>query len=290
MGTLLRDAYAKQGWEVVVLGRSPSRTLPNAKLVHWDGCTLDDWADVLEGATAVVNLAGRPINTRFTAKNKSAIMDSRVFSTAVIGEAIGRCQTPPRVWINAGGISVFAPSAVQRTEEDLPDGTGFLAAVSQHWEAAFADAAAPATRKILLRISPVLLAHGGTLAPLVRLAKLGLGGAVGSGNQYMSWIHQDDFVKLVQWLVGHEGMAGTIHACSPHPLTNADFMRALRKRIGAPFGIPAPAWAVRLGAPLIGVEPQLALDGYRVTSHVLKEAGFPFDFPELGAALRNLML
>lgn len=162
LGRLLCDAYAMQGWDVVVLGRSRAPASRNGELIHWDGRTLGDWVVSLEGAAAVVNLAGRSINTRFTAKHRREILDSRVMSTAVIGEAIGRCQSPPRVWINAGGISVFAPSAVMRTEEDTPDGTGFLAQVSRLWEAAFAGATTPATRKTLLRISPVLLAHGGT--------------------------------------------------------------------------------------------------------------------------------
>ena len=290
LGTLLRDAYAAQGWEVGILGRSSPRELRGAKLVHWDGCTLGGWADALEGATAVVNLAGQPIDVRFTTKNKRKIRESRVSSTSVIGEAIGRCRIPPRVWINAGGISIFEPSPRLVTESSQPAGTDFLAAVSQQWEAAFHGVDTPSTRKVQLRIGSVLLTRGGMLAPLVRLAKLGLGGTIGRGDQYVSWVHQHDFVKLIGWLIQHENIAGTIHACSPHPVTNSDFMSAVRQACGVRFGLPAPVWLARAGARLIGKEPDLVLSGRQVVSQVLAEEGFEFDFPELHAALRNLIL
>lgn len=290
LGALLSNAYSKQGWEVVVLSRSRASALGNARHVHWNGQTIGGWTAELEGATAVVNLAGRSVDTRFTAKHKREILDSRVMPTSVIGEAVSRCHRPPAVWINAGGISIYAPSAVIHTERDQPEGTDFLAQVSQQWEAAFINAATPMTRKVQLRIGAVLLSEGGMLGPLVKLAKLGLGGTVGRGDQYISWILEGDFIKLVDWLIQNGHISGVVHASGPNPVTNADFMRALRKRIGAPFGVPIPAWAVRLGAWFIGTEPELALDGRRVVSHVLKEAGFQFDFPEIRAALRQLML
>jgi len=290
LGTLLSNAYIKQNWEVVALGRSGAGALGKARHVHWNGRTIGDWAGELEGAAAVVNLAGRSVDTRFTAKHKREILESRVMSTTVIGEAISRCHHRPAVWINAGGISIYAPSAAIRTEHDRPEGTDFLAQVSQQWEAAFANTATPMTRKVQLRMGAVLLSEGGMLGPLVKLAKLGLGGTVGHGDQYVSWIHEGDFVKLVDWLIQNGHVSGVVHASSPNPVTNADFMHALRKRVGAPVGIPTPTWAVRLGAWFIGTEPQLALDGRRVVSHVLDEAGFQFDFPEIQRALHHLML
>lgn len=290
LGALLSKAYAERGWEVAVIGRSGAGALASVRYVHWNGRTLGDWAGELEGAAAVVNLAGRSIDTRFTAKHKREILESRVMSTTVIGEAVSRCHRPPAVWINAGGISVYPPSAATRTERDRPEGTDFLAQVSQQWEAAFANAAVPMTRKVQLRISAVLLSEGGMLGPLVKLAKLGLGGTVGRGDQYVSWIHEHDFVKLVDWLIQNPHISGVLHASSPNPVTNADFMRALRKRVGVSIGIPTPAWAVHLGAWFIGTEPQLALEGRRVVSQVLEEAGFQFDFPEIQQALRLLTL
>ena len=290
LGTLLSNAYIAQGWEVVVLGHANSRASGNARHVHWNGRTRGDWVGELEGATAVVNLAGRSINTRFTAKNKKEILDSRVLSTSVIGDAVAGCSIAPKVWINAGGVSIFGPSPVPLTEHDLPNGTDFLAHVSQRWEAAFADADTPATRKVQLRIGSVLLAEGGMLAPLVKLAKWGLGGTVGPGDQYVSWIHERDFVKLIDWLIEHGRISGKVHACSPHPVKNKDFMKAVRRALGVRFGLPSPEWATRIGAWLIGTEPELVLSGNRVVSQVLADEGFDFDFPELDAALRNLML
>lgn len=290
LGTLLTNAYTEQGWEVVVLSRSGSGAVENARLTHWNGRTIGEWAGELEGATAVVNLVGRPVDTRFTAKHKREILESRVMSTRVIGEAISRSRHPPAVWINAGGISIYQPSAATHTERDRPEGTDFLAQVSQEWEAALANAATPKTRKVQLRMGAVLLSEGGMLGTLVKLAKLGLGGTVGRGDQYVSWIHEHDFVKLVGWLIRRGHTSGAIHASSPNPVTNADFMQALRKRVGAHVGIPTPTWAVRLGAWFIGTEPQLALDGRRVVSHVLEEEGFHFDFPEIQGALHHLML
>jgi len=290
LGTLLSNAYSKRGWKVVVLSRSSAGAFGNVRHVRWDGRTIGGWVGELEGATAVVNLAGRSVDTRFTAKHKQEILDSRVLTTTVIGEAISRSRHPPTVWLNAGGISIYEPSATIFTEREEPGGTDFLAQVSQQWEAAFANASTPMTRKTQLRIGAVLLSKGGMLAPLAKLAKLGLGGTVGRGDQYVSWIHERDFVKLIDWLMKNEHISGVIHASSPNPVSNADFMRALRKRVGVPMGIPTPAWAVRLGAWVIGTEPKLALEGRRVVSSVLEKAGFQFDFPEMQGALRNLML
>src|SRR5690606_32254845 len=181
---------------------------------------------------------GRSIDTRFTVKHKREILESRVMSTEVIGEAVSRCHHPPAVWINAGGISIYPPSTTVFTENDRPEGTDFLAQVSWQWEAAFAKAVTPKTRKVQLRIGAVLLSKGGMLGPLAKLAKLGLGGTVGRGDQYVSWIHERDFVKLIDWLMKNEHISGVIHASSPNPVSNADFMRALRKRVGVPMGIP----------------------------------------------------
>ncbi|WP_353197019.1 TIGR01777 family oxidoreductase [Parapedobacter defluvii] len=290
LGKLLADFYVAMGWMVIVLTRSAWSSVPAIRYVTWDGKTLDTWADELTGAAAVVNLAGRSINTRFTANRKQEILDSRIDSTAVIGEAISICKSPPKVWINAGGIAIFGSSSALKTEADVPDGTDFLSLVSRQWEQVFSASMTPATRKIQLRISSVLLSGRGILSPLVKLTKLGLGGTVGSGNQYVSWIHNQDFVKLVDWLIVNETIVGIVHASSPNPVTNRDFMQALRKKLRIPFGIRNPTWSTKLGAWLIGTQPELALLGHRVVSGVLGDKGFVFDFPELPAALRNLML
>ncbi len=290
LGSLVANAYCAKGWEVVVLTRTAGYTINGIRHVTWDGRTLAGWVTELEGAEAVVNLAGRNINTRFTPENRREILDSRIQSTALIGDAILRCALPPKVWVNAGGISIYASSASVRDERDEPDGTSFLAEVSKAWEEAFRYAVSPGTRKVQLRISSVLMYKKGLLAPLVKLARLGLGGTIGTGNQYISWIHGVDFVNLVVWLIDDASVTGIVHASSPNPMTNRDFLRALRHRLGVTVGVPAPAWAAKFGARLIGTEPELALSGHRVVSHVLAAEGFRFDFPELNDALDNLVL
>jgi len=290
LGNLLVEAYGKAGREVVVLSRSVPSESEETRYVAWDGCTVGEWTRELEGALAVINLAGRSIHTRFTAKNRREIRESRVQSTAVIGEAIHRCSRPPKVWINAGGISIYEPSDVLRTEADVPDGTGFLAGISKAWEAVFAEADTPVTRKLQLRISSVLTSKGGMLFPLVKLTKLRLGGTIGSGRQYISWIHEQDFVKLVDWCIRSRNVQGVLHASGPNPTQNKDFMRGLRNRLSVSFGVPNYEWSTKIGAWLIGTEPELALSGHRVVSHILQEEEFTFDFPELQDALHNLML
>ncbi|SFC43676.1 hypothetical protein SAMN05421747_11123 [Parapedobacter composti] len=290
LGSLLVGAFSGAYREVIVLSRSVSGVSGAIRYIRWDGRTLGDWADELEGAAAVINLAGKSIHIRFTAKNRREISESRVLSTTIIGDAIRRCNEPPKVWINAGGISIYEPSPLLRTEHDIPSGTDFLASVSRAWEAAFLNAEVPVTRKVLLRISPVLLSSGGMLAPLVRLAGFGLGGAIGSGRQYVSWIHERDFVKMVEWLISEGAIAGVVHASSPNPVQNGDFMRILREKLGVPIGLPNPAWSVKLGAWIIGTDAGLVLSGRRVVSRVSADAGFQFDFPELDAALHNLIV
>lgn len=291
LGSLLADTYIAKGWEVIVLTRSAGRSSDNGlRHVVWDGRSLGAWAAELEGAEAVVNLAGKNINTRFTSENRREILNSRIRSTTLIGDAILRCRRPPKVWVNAGGISIYASAESTRDERDVPDGTSFLAEVSKAWENAFTYAVAPGTRKVQLRIGSVLLAKKGMLAPLVKLARLGLGGSIGTGNQYISWIHGLDFVNLVVWLIEGTSVVGIVHASGPNPVTNRDFLQVLRRRLGVAIGIPAPTWAAKFGAFLIGTEPELALSGHRVISRVLTDEEFRFDFPELGDALDNLVL
>lgn len=290
LGKVLTDFYVARGWEVVVLTRSARPSTATIRYVRWDGRTIGTLADALTDATAVVNLAGRSINTRFTANRKQEILDSRIHSTAVIGEAISICKSRPKVWINAGGIAIFESSTELKTEVDVSNGTDFLSLVSRRWEAVFSASMTPGTRKIQLRISSVLLSSGGMLSPLVKLTKLGLGGTIGSGNQYISWIHEQDFVKLVDWLIANETIKGIVHASSPNPVTNQDFMQVLRKKVGIRFGLAAPGWATKTGAWLIGTEPGLILSGHRVVSDILRDESFVFEFPEIGRALDNLIL
>lgn len=291
LGSIITARYPNTDTEVVVLTRNALPDQHNVRYVRWDAATLGIWAAELEGATAVVNLVGKSVNCRYTRANKREIIQSRVDATTVIGKAIQQTTSPPRVWINAGSAAIFGNAGPAiKTEESMDFGEGFSPEVCKQWEAAFRDAHTPLTRKIMLRIGVVLQNGGGVLKPFVRLARFGLGGPIGSGEQYLSWLHETDFVRLVEWVIEQEEVEGVLHACSPFPVKNRDFMRAIRKELGVPFGLPNPAWSTKIGAYLIGTESELVLSGRRVVSRVLEKEQFEFRFPKIADTFRNLAL
>ena len=286
---IIRYYYSKSDHEVVVLSRAPHSDTDRLRYVLWDGRSVGDWYHELNAADVVINLAGEIINCRFTTLNRDRIRRSRIDATRVIGEAIQQVLVPPRLWINASGISIYEPSAVTLTESDEPRGTDFLAQVTRDWEEAFLVCHAPNTRKVCLRISSVLMTGRGMLKPLIRLVCFGLGGRIGSGDQYVSWIHEADFAQLVNWVIQRDDVYGVIHACSPNPVRNRDLMTALRRALKQPFGVPNYTWATRFGSFLIGAEADLVLSGRRIVSRRLEAEGFVFTYPEINDAIRNLV-
>ncbi len=291
LGSILIEQYLDTDTEVVVLTRAARPDHHNIRYVQWDARTLGTWVKELEGATAVVNLVGKSVNCRYTEANKAEIVRSRVDATAAIGKAIQQATAPPQVWINAGSAAIFGNAGPSiKTEESVDFGEGFSPDVCKQWEVAFQDAPTPLTRKVILRIGVVLQTGEGVLKPFVRLARFGLGGPIGSGEQYLSWLHGTDFARLVEWVIEREQLEGVLHACSPYPVKNRDFMRAIRKEIGVPFGLPNPAWSTKIGAYLIGTESELVLSGRRVVSRILEKEKFEFRFPEIVVAFRNLAL
>ncbi|WP_353126554.1 TIGR01777 family oxidoreductase [Parapedobacter pyrenivorans] len=290
LGSLIVARYLNTETEIVILTRKARLGHANVRYVVWDATTLGRWAKELEGATAVINLVGKSVNCRYTAKNKAEIIRSRVDSTAIIGAAIQRADAPPKVWINAGSAAIFGDAGDEVKMEGSLMGNGFSPEVCRRWEAAFHQYDTPDTRKIFLRIGIVIQSEGGILKPFFNLARFGLGGKIGSGEQYLSWIHETDFANLVDWVIGHEGIQGTIHATSPHPVKNKDFMQAIRQAVGIRLGLPNYTWSTKFGAWLIGTEAELLLSGRRVVSKTLAEEGFQFDFPEITDAFRNLAL
>jgi hypothetical protein len=289
LGQALAQDRASQGDEVVILTRSPSRSTEGARYVTWDGKTPGDWAGLLEGAEAVVNLAGRSVNCRYTPENRREIIDSRVNSVRAIGEAIRGCRQPPKAWVQAGSLAIYGDPGARVCDESAPDGVGFNAEVCRLWEQAFEAVPLPSTRKTMLRIGLVLGERGGVMDPLVRLTRLFLGGAAGSGQQYISWLHVADLNRMFAWAIERENVEGVFNATGPNPVTNADFMEALRAALHRPWSPPVPAPAVRLGAWLMGSEADLVLHGRRCVPKRFLEQGFPFEHPELGPALQSLL-
>ena len=299
VGTILARAFHGDGHVVVVLSRgaSPSagwRTLP------WDARTLGPWAEEVDGADVVINLAGRSVNCRYTPDNRREMMESRVNSTRVVGQAIERAARPPRVWLQSSTATIYAHTFGapndERTgvlggdEPGAPNSWRFSTDVAKAWERTLAEANVPHTRRVAMRSAMVMSPdRGGIFDVLLGLVRRGLGGASGSGRQYVSWIHDEDFVAAVRWLVDHDEVEGAVNLAAPNPLPNADFMRALRRAWGTRVGLPAARWMLEIGALAMRTETELVLKSRRVVPGRLLEGGFAFRFATWPDAAQDLV-
>ena len=290
LGRSLANELTTLGYDVIVLARSTPRQGDAWRTVPWDGPTLGPWSAELDGAAGLVNLVGRTIDCVKTPDHCDEILRSRVESTRVLGEACRSVVTPPPAWVQMSTAHIYGdpPSAV--CDEDSATGYGLAPTVGRAWEAAF-DAAAPAgVRRVVLRTSFVIGRGGGALTRLAALARFGFGGRVGHGQQGMSWIHADDMNALFVRGLTDPAMQGVYVATAPNPVSNREFMRTLRRVMGVPVGLPAPAWLVRLGAPLVmRTDPELAIFGRYCVSRRLADEGFAFGYPLLDPALRSLL-
>ncbi len=297
IGQALARYYAGKDWKVVILSRRPGASSGNQPQkaaqagqimeLPWNAATPGPWAMALENAALMVNLTGKGISCRHTPENRKTILESRVNSVAAITAAINRTRQPPAVWVQASAIGFYGNSGDDVCTEETAAGTDFLAETCAAWENALHAAATPATRRIIVRIGLVLGSHGGLLEPLAKITRLGLGGTVGSGQQWMSWIHLADIVGIIEWLAQERMAQGIFNATAPNPMRNKDFMAALRKALHRPWSPPAPAFAVRLGSRLMGTQGDLALAGCRAIPQRLLQAGFSFSFVTLPSALRD---
>ena len=294
LGVSLAHALTEQGFEPVCLSRSrPPATSPGTWR-SWDGRTVGEWVAELEGAAALVNLAGRSVDCRKTPDHCDEILRSRVESTRVLGEACGELNAPPPVWVQMSTAHIYGDPPTAICTESSAFGYGLAPDVGRAWEAAFAASKRPSQRGIVLRTSFVVGrdrgAGRGAMGRLVPLARFGLGGRVGHGRQGFSWLHEADFHAIVQRAIDEPAMEGAYIVSSPQPVSQADFMRALRHAVGMPVGLPTPAWAVRVGAAtLLNTDPGLALYGRYVRPQRLLDDGFPFRFPTLPEALADVV-
>lgn len=298
IGTLLARAFHADGHDVVVLSRTPAPA--PWRTVAWDATSLGPWADTLEGADAVVNLAGCSVDCRYTPENRRRILDSRVASTRALGEAVARAADPPRVWLQSSTATLYAhrfdapndeaTGRIGGDEPDAPRAWRFSVDVARAWERAALETATPATRLVWLRSAMVMSPdRGGIFDTLLRLVRRGLGGTSGSGLQYVSWIHDADFVRAVRWLIDHDAMAGPVNLAAPHPLPNAAFMSALRRAWGTRVGLPAARWMLEVGAVAMRTETELVLKSRRVVPGRLLDTGFAFRHPEWPEAAADLV-
>ena len=300
VGAVLTKDFQSAGHEVVILGRGTESSLHGARHVHWDARTLGAWALELDEADVVINLAGRSVNCRYTPENRQLISDSRVQSTRVVGEAIAAAKNPPRVWLQASTATIYAhrfdapnddaTGIIGGNEANAPDTWIFSIGVAKAWEAALEAANTPDTRKVALRSAMVMDPYkAGIFDTLLKFVRYGLGGTMGEGRQYISWIHDQDFTRAIQFILEDENISGTINIASPKPLPNQDFMRQLRETWGIGFGLNSAPWMLEIGTWLLQTETELVLKSRRVVPSKLLEAGFQFEFPDWQSAVGDLV-
>jgi uncharacterized protein len=297
VGSVLARAFVSDGHQVVVLSRNPGKA--PWRICPWDGETVGDWAAEIDGADAVINLAGRSVDCRYHEKNRRLIKESRIKSTRAVGQAISRAVHPPRVWLQASTATIYAhrydapndeaTGILGGSEKNAPDTWRFSIEVARAWEEAANEVNVPGTRKVLLRSAMTMSPErGGVFDVLLRLVRWGLGGASGNGRQYVSWIHDRDFIRAIYFLIDQEEIEGPVNLASPNPLPNADFMRVLREAWGIGFGLPAARWMLEIGAFFLRTESELILKSRRVVPGRLMQAGFEFQYPTWTEAAADL--
>lgn len=295
LGQALARHFMKLGWEPVVLTRSP-RQRGTARELVWDAASPGAWTRELEGADAVVNLTGRTVNCRYTTANRKQMMDSRVNSTRILGQAIAQCTQPPPVWLNCSSATIYRHTFGPAWDESGTDfsatpeaNDAFSIEVIRAWEHELDAAMTPQTRKIALRTTMVLGNGSNSVFPvLCRLARLGLGGRMGSGKQFVSWLHEADFCRAIEWLISHTDMSGPVNLAAPHPLPNDEMMRHFRNLVSQSIGLPATRWMLEIGAFFLRTETELILKSRRVLPGKLLAGGFDFRFPTMPEALADL--
>jgi uncharacterized protein (TIGR01777 family) len=297
IGSLLARHFHTSGHQVCVLARTTlSAPWPMAA---WDGEQLGAWVASLEGTDVLINLAGRSVNCRYNHRNRRDILQSRVRSTELLGRAISKLDQPPRLWLNASTATIYRHSLDRAMGEDgelggrepgVPPEWHFSIEVAKQWEEAFFAAHTPATRKVALRSAMTMSPDSdGIFDTLLRLVRLGLGGKAGSGRQYVSWIHERDFIRALEFLIACDTIEGVVNVSSPHPLPNTEFMQILREAWGIRYGLAASAWMLEVGALLMQTETELILKSRRVVPARLLDLGFQLEFPHWPEAARNLV-
>jgi len=303
VGRMLAEFFQERGHHVTVLTRGPY-TAP-WQTVHWDGMHAGPWVETLEGADVCIHLSGKSVNCRYTAKNRRALYDSRIGPTRLLNQVIAGLAEPPRVWLNASTATIYRHALDREMDEATgeigghemisarrraPEKWNWTVQLVKDWEAAFFETPTPRTRKVALRTSLVFSPTPGNIfAVLSNLARFGLGGTQGNGRQYVSWMHEADYARALEFLIEHEEMDGPVNLAAPEPLPNRELMAALREAWDVPNGLPAPAPLIALGAFFLRTEPELVLKSRRVMPGRLLKAGFEFQFPEWPAAAADLV-
>lgn len=286
LGQVLESYFSNRGYQIKILTRHPKKIND----IYWNAKDLGPWKETLENADALINLTGKSVDCRYNETNKKLIYDSRIDSTHVLGLAINLCDNPPKVWFNSSTATIYESSLEKQMDEESGIiGDDFSMNIAKSWEKAFYSITNPKTRKIALRTAIVLGKNGGALIPLKTLTTFGLGGKQASGLQKVSWIHEEDFARAIEFLLNHPDLKGNFNISVPNPTDNSTLMRNLRSILKIPFGMSHPKWLLELGAKLIGTETELVLKSRNVIPRRLLENGFHFKFEKLNLALANLI-
>lgn len=297
VGTILARAFQSDGHEVVNLSRQPQKTA--WKTVQWDAETLGDWKGEIDGADVLINLAGYSVNCRYNAANRRKIMDSRLKSTRILGQAIAETRRPPKIWLQSSTATIYAhrydapndefTGIIGGGEPNAPDTWNFSIDVAKSWEKVALESETPHTRKVLMRSAMIMSPDkDGVFDTLLTLVRRGLGGTAGDGRQFVSWIHEEDFIRAIYWIIENGQIAGAVNLAAPHPLPNREFMRVLRDSWGLPFGLNANKLMLEIGAFFMRTETELVLKSRRVVPGVLQKSGFKFNYPVWETASREL--
>jgi len=290
LGKVLTNYFHDKVEKIVILSRSEEKIVDNIHYLQWDGKTLGEWTNSIDGSDVLINLAGKSVDCRYHQKNKDLILSSRLDATKVLGQAIMECPNPPKVWLNSSTATIYRHSLDKEMDEVTGEiGNGFSVDVATAWEREFFNFSLLKTRQVALRTSIVLGKGGGAFPPLLNLTKMGFGGKQGNGKQMISWIHEEDFVRAVNYIIQQQEISGIINVVAPKPVTNEKFMQLLRKETGAPFGLPMGKTLLKIGASIIKTEPELILKSRNVIPKRLEENGFQFKYKSLKETLENLI-
>ena len=288
LGNVLVDYFQPQCDEIVLLTRGKSKTVGKIKYVNWNAKTFFGWERELEHADVLINLAGKSVDCRYNDANKAEIIHSRIDSTKILAQAILHCEHPPKHWLNSSTSTIYRFSLDKQMDETTGEiGDDFSMNVAKAWEKAFFETETPNTLQTALRTSIVLGKKGGAFVPIKNLAKLGFGGKQGKGNQFISWIHETDFARALEFIL-HNQMTGVVNIVSPTPTPNNVFMKTLCKTLKVPFGFPISKTMLEFGAKIIGTETELVLKSRNVIPGRLVENGFTFNYGDLEKAFENL--
>jgi uncharacterized protein (TIGR01777 family) len=290
LGRVLAEYYKNLSQEVIILSRKAGVDHENCRTILWDGRTESEWVDHIDNADLLINLCGKNVNCRYTDDNRAEIINSRIIPTRLLGKVISEMQDPPKLWINITSATIYRHAEDRPQDDETGEiGYGFSIDVCRRWEEAFFSTNTPLTRKIALRMGIVLGRNDAAFPRLLNLVKCGLGGKQGDGQQYVSWVHEQDAAKCTEWLLQRDEFNGVINCTSPEPLKNAALMRTIRHAYGIPFGLPSPAWLLEIGAMLIGTETELILKSRWVLPKRLLDSGYTFLFPKAEHAVKDIL-